>query len=63
MDESDFGVGEEQAIKVLIHLDSVQKHKVVVGKQEWVTDIESISAAGESLPPLLIFKGKDMNTR
>lgn len=63
MDESGFGIGEEQAMKVLIHLDSVQKHKVVAGKQEWVTDIESISAAGESLPPLLIFKGKNMNTR
>jgi hypothetical protein len=32
MDKSGFGIGEEQAIKVLIHLDSIQKHKVIGGK-------------------------------
>src|SRR5436305_514701 len=63
MDESGFGIGEEQAIKVLVHLDSTQKYKVIGGKQEWVTVIECISAAGEALAPLLIFKGKDVNTR
>jgi hypothetical protein len=63
MDESGFGIGEEQAIKVLVYLDCAQKHKVVGGKQEWVTAIECISAAGEALAPLLIFKGQDMNTR
>lgn len=63
MDESGFGVGEEQAMKVLVYLDSEQKHKVIGGKQEWVTVIECISAAGEALAPLLIFKGQDMNTR
>ena len=63
MDKSGFGVGEEQAIKVLIYLDSVKKEKVVLDKQEWVTDIECISAASESLTPLLIFKGEYINTR
>jgi hypothetical protein len=63
MDESGFGIGEELAIKVLVHLDSTQKHKVVGGKQEWATTIECISAAGEALAPLIIFKGQDMNTR
>jgi len=63
MDESGFGIGEEQAMKVLVHLDSTQKHKVVGGKQEWATTIECISAAGEALAPLIIFKGQDMNTR
>jgi hypothetical protein len=33
------------------------------GKQEWVTDIECIDAAGEALPPLIIFKSAEMNTR
>jgi hypothetical protein len=63
IDEAGFGIGEEQAIKVLVYLDSLQKHKVVGGKQEWVTLIESINAAGEALAPLLIFKGQDINTR
>jgi hypothetical protein len=63
MDESGFGIGEEQALKVLVHLDSTQKHKVIGGKQEWVTLIECINAAGEALAPLVIFKGKDLNAR
>jgi hypothetical protein len=62
-DESGFGVGEEQAMKVLTFLDSKQQERVITGKQEWVTDIECISAEGESLPPLLIFKGDYLNTR
>jgi hypothetical protein len=63
MDESGFGIGEEQIMKVLVYLDARQKEKVIGGKQEWVTDIECINAAGEALPPLLIFKGQDINTR
>jgi hypothetical protein len=49
--------------KVLVYLDKHIKYKVIGGKQEWVTDIECMSAAGEALPPLLIFKGANMNTR
>jgi hypothetical protein len=63
MDESGFGIGEEQTMKVLVYLDSTQKHKVIGGKQEWVTAVECINAAGEALAPLLIFKGQDVNTR
>ena len=63
MDESGFGVGEEQSIKVLVYLDAAMKQRVIGGKQEWVTDIECISAAGEALPPLLIFKGANVNAR
>lgn len=63
MDESGFGVGEEQIMKVLVYLDAAQLDKVICGKQEWVTDIECINAAGEALAPLLIFKGTDVNTR
>jgi hypothetical protein len=63
MDESGFGIGEEQAIKVLVYLDSIQKHKVIGGKQEWVIVLEYINAAGEALAPLVIFKGKDLNAR
>jgi hypothetical protein len=63
MDESGFGIGEEQAMKVLIYLDNATKYTAVGGKQEWVTDIECISAAGEALAPLLIFKGTDVSSR
>jgi hypothetical protein len=50
-------------LKVLVHLDSTQKHKVIGGKQEWVTVIECINAAGKVLAPLVIFKGQDMNVQ
>jgi uncharacterized glyoxalase superfamily protein PhnB len=58
MDESGFGVGESQTTRVLVPVDFSQKQKVVTGKQEWVTVIECISAAGKALKPMVIFKGK-----
>ena len=48
-------------IKILMHLDNIQKYKVVTGKQEWIIDIEYINAAGEAIAPTLIFKNKYMN--
>ncbi len=62
-DESGFGVGEEQVMKVLAFLDTAMQERVIAGKQEWVTDIECINAAGKALPPLLVFKGEYLNTR
>jgi hypothetical protein len=50
-------------LRYFVYLDSTQKHRVVGGKQEWVTDIEYITAAGEVLPSLIIFKGAEMKTR
>ena len=34
MDKLGFGIGEEQAIKVLVYLDRNIKYKVIAGKQE-----------------------------
>ena len=62
MDESGFTVGESQSTRVIVPISYNQKHKVALGKQEWVTDVECISAAGESIAPLLVFKGKDVNS-
>ena len=62
MDESGFGVGESQTTKVLVPLDRQQQYKVAVGKQEWVTVIECINAAGDALPPMIIFKGQNINS-
>jgi hypothetical protein len=56
IDKSGFGIGEEQAMKVLIYLNSIQKYKVIGGKQEWVTAIKYINTVGEALAPLIIFK-------
>jgi hypothetical protein len=63
MDESGFGISEEQTMKVLVYLNKNIQYKVVAGKQEWVTNMECMNAAGEALPPLLIFKGTNVNAK
>ena len=63
MDESGFGVGESQNTRVLVPIDRTQRYKVVAGKQEWVAVIECINAAGGFLTPMIIFKGRNMNSR
>ena len=62
MDESGFGIGESQNTKVLVPIGSQSKTKRTIGKQEWVTDIECINAAGDALPPMIIWKGKHLNS-
>jgi hypothetical protein len=62
MDESGFGIGESQTTKVLIPFQYNQKSKAIGGKQEWVTTIEAVNAAGEALSPMIIWKGKHLNS-
>ena len=62
MDESGFGVGESQTTRVLVPINFNGKHKSVAGKQEWITDIECINAAGGALTPMIIFKAKNLNS-
>ncbi|KAF2228350.1 hypothetical protein EV356DRAFT_458364, partial [Viridothelium virens] len=57
-----FGIKKEQIIIILIYLNNVKKKKVMLNKQDWVTNIKYISAAGKLLAPLLIFKGDYINT-
>jgi len=63
MDETGFAVGATQSTRIIV--DSIQKSnwKVTAGKQEWVTVLECVNAAGAALPPLVIFKGKYTNTK
>ena len=61
MDESGFNIDEKQAMKMLIHLNNIQKYKVVIGKQEWITDIECINIIDKVITPILIFKNKYIN--
>jgi hypothetical protein len=35
---------------------------VIAGRQEWITAIECVSAAGTAIPPLIIFKAQHTNT-
>jgi hypothetical protein len=63
MDESGFAVGTSQSSRVLVNVREQSSWKVISGRQEWITAIECISAAGVAIPPLVIFKAKHTNTR
>ncbi|KYG40015.1 hypothetical protein M433DRAFT_98540, partial [Acidomyces richmondensis BFW] len=62
MDESGFAVGASQSSRVLVNLREESSWKVISGRQEWITAIECVSAAGVVIPPLVIFKAKHTNT-
>lgn len=62
MDESGFAVGASQSSRALVSVREMSSWKVIAGRQEWVTAIGCVSAAGAAIPPLIIFKAKHTNT-
>lgn len=62
MDETGFAVGTTQSTRIIV--DSTQKSswKATPGRQEWITAIECVDAAGGALPPMVIFKAKNTNS-
>lgn len=66
MDETGYGIGASQSTRVIavrseenppIKSKQNKVKKVTTARQEWVTTVECISADGNVLPPLVIFKG------
>ena len=62
MDESGFAIGASQSSRALVNIRERSSWKIIKGRQEWITAIECVSAAGVALPPLLIFKALHTNT-
>jgi len=62
MDESGFAMGASQFSRALVNIRERSSWKDVKGREEWVTAIECVSAAGIALPPLLIFRALHTNT-
>jgi hypothetical protein len=62
MDESGFAVGDSQCSRALVNVREESSWKIVSGRTEWITAIECVNAAGEAIPPLLIYKAKHTNT-
>ncbi len=63
MDETGHRIGTTQSRRCLVIRDRSEKKgkgkkatKATSGRQEWVTTIECVSAAGQALPPLIVFK-------
>ena len=61
MDETGFGIGTSQCNRVIIDTTLRTRYKVKPGHQEWVSAVECICADGSSLPPLIIFKAKQIS--
>ncbi|KAJ5256612.1 hypothetical protein N7478_012716 [Penicillium angulare] len=60
-DESGFAMGIGSTQKVISSAEYHSKrHLLQAGNREWVTMIECIRASGSVLPPLFIFKGKNI---
>jgi hypothetical protein len=62
MDESGFAVGTSQTSRALVNVRDKTSWKKIQGRQEWITAIEVVDAAGVVGPPLLIFKSKHLST-
>jgi hypothetical protein len=61
MDETGFGIGTSQSCRVIIDSTLRTRYKMEPGRQEWVSVVECISADGNSLPPLVIFKAENIS--
>jgi len=62
MDESGFAVGTSQSSRALVNIRETSSWKQIGRRQEWITAIECVDAAGVTVPPLIIFKAKHTNT-
>jgi hypothetical protein len=60
MDESGFSIGTMESTRIILDSTLRTKHQAHPGRQEWVSMIECICADGTILPPLGIFKGKNI---
>jgi hypothetical protein len=60
MDESGFSIGTMESTRIILDSTLRTKHQAHPGRQEWVSMVECICADGTILPPLGIFKGKNI---
>jgi hypothetical protein len=60
MDESGFSIGTMESTLIILDSTLRTKHQAHPGRQEWVSMVECICADGTILPPLGIFKGKNV---
>jgi hypothetical protein len=60
MDESGFSIGTMESTRIIIDSTLRTKHQAHPGRQEWVSIAECICGDGTALPPLGIFKGKNV---
>ena len=55
-----FAIGSGQTSYVVVDSRLRKKYQAQPGRQEWVTAIECICVDGSSIPPTIIYKGKNL---
>jgi hypothetical protein len=60
MDESGFSIRTMESTRIILDGTLRTKHQAHPSRQEWVSIVECICADGTILPPLGIFKGKNV---
>ncbi|APA05486.1 hypothetical protein sscle_01g002560 [Sclerotinia sclerotiorum 1980 UF-70] len=60
MDESGHSIGTMESTRIIIDSTLRTKHQAHPGCQEWISMVECICVDGSILPPLGIFKGKNV---
>jgi hypothetical protein len=60
MDESGFSIRTMESTRIILDSTLRTKHQAHLGRQEWVLMVECICADGSTIPPLGIFKGKNV---
>ena len=60
IDKSGFSIGTMESTRIIIDSTLCTKHQAYPGRQEWVSFVECICGNRIILPPLGIFKGKDI---
>jgi hypothetical protein len=60
MDESGFSIRTMESTRIILDSTLRTKHQAHPGRQEWVSMVECICEDGTILPPLGIFKGKNV---
>jgi hypothetical protein len=62
VDETGFSLSSTRESLVLLDKKYKKRGKKQVGRQEWITAIECVSASGVTQPPPLIFEGKNVHS-
>jgi hypothetical protein len=61
MDETGFGVGDGQSTAAVVNVYEGNSNKVIHGRQEWLTSVECVNAAGRMISPMIIYKGQTLD--
>jgi len=62
VDETGFSIGPSRKSIILLDRLNQYREKKQPGRQEWITSLECVNAAGVTLPPCLIFEGENLNS-